>query len=97
MVVGISVQGFFKSNEIRGNQFGTLVNQLEKGVLRVGARFSPDNGARLVIDWLTIAAHAFSVALHDALLQVRSQFLQVLRVGNQCLAFGPVKVVVPNA
>jgi len=75
VVVRISVQGLFKSNEIRGNQFGALVDQLEKGMLRVGARFAPNDGARLIIDWLTIATHAFSVAFHDALLQVRSQFL----------------------
>ena len=34
------------SQEIRGDQFGSLVNELVKGMLAIGSGFSPDNRAR---------------------------------------------------
>ncbi len=69
IVVGSDrVQGLAESDEVAGNQFGTLVNELVEGVLAVGTRLSPDNGSGLIVYHPPFQVNMFSIALHIELL-----------------------------
>lgn len=59
-----------RCQEITGDQLGALVDQLVEGVLAVGARLTPDDGASLVVNRLAVAIHVLAVGLHVALLEV---------------------------
>jgi hypothetical protein len=96
VVVLVLVQRLLETNEVCRDQFGTLMNELKKGMLRVGSWLSPNDGSGLVANWFAIAANALAVAFHDTLLQVRRQFLQILGIRYQGFSLGPIKVVVPN-
>src|SRR5690606_12438141 len=97
MVLPDRVMGLGWRNEITGNQFGALVYQLIKCVLSIGAGLSPDDGTGLVVDRRAVTVHVFAVALHVTLLEVGSEPVQVLVVGQDGVGFGVKKVVIPNA
>src|SRR5690606_28882604 len=84
-------------DEVARNQLGTLVDELIKGMLAVGARLAPNDGAGLVIHRIAFAVHVFAVTFHIALLEVRRKPMQILVVGEDSLCFGVEKVVVPHA
>jgi hypothetical protein len=50
-------------DEVAGDQFRSLVNQLIKGVLPVGAGFAPDNRAGLPARRSAVPVNIFSVAI----------------------------------
>ncbi len=67
--------------EICGNHFGPLMDQLIKGMLAICPRLSPDNGATLIIDPLTISIYRFPVTLHISLLKICGEPVHVLVIG----------------
>ena len=84
-------------NEVGRNQPGTLVDQLEEAVLRVGAGLAPDHSAGGIVDRDAITGDPFAVALHVQLLQEGREMLEVLVVGDHRLGVGPAEIVVPDA
>jgi len=63
-----------RREKIDGNDARALMQELIKGVLPVGSRLAPDDGARgVVVDDPTLAVDALAVALHVALLEVRGK------------------------
>ena len=47
MVIADRVLALGRGQEIAGNQLGPLMDELVEGMLAVGARLSPDDGAGL--------------------------------------------------
>src|SRR5262249_22801469 len=84
-------------DEVTWDQPRALVDELIKGVLAVGSRFTPVNGTSLVIYLVTIEGNGLSVTLHGQLLQIRREPLQVLLVGKNCDRRSVEEVDVPNA
>ena len=60
-------------NEVNRHDRGSLVNQLVKTVLTVGARFTPIDRSRFVGDVLPALGDVFAVGLHGELLEVRGK------------------------
>ena len=83
-------------DEVGGDQLGALVDQLVEGVLAVGAGFAPEHLARLARHRGTVPAHRLAVRLHRQLLQVGGEPVEVLRVGQHCVAGGAQEVDVPD-
>lgn len=82
--------------EVTGDQLGALVDQLIEGVLAVGTRLTPDDGAGLVVNRLAVAIHVLAVGLHVALLEVGREAVHVLIVRQDGFGLGTVEVVVPQ-
>ncbi len=57
-------------DKITRHHFSTLVNQLIKRVLTVGAWFAPDNWAGLVIHGVAVTVNVFTVGIQGPLLEV---------------------------
>jgi hypothetical protein len=55
MVVTDRVVADGRRQEVAGDQLGALVDQLVEGVLAVGTRLTPDDGAGLVVNRLAVA------------------------------------------
>ena len=70
MVIADGVVADGRRQEVAGDQLGAPVDQLVEGVLAVGARLTPDDGAGLVVDRVAVAIHVLAVGLHVALLEV---------------------------
>ena len=64
---------FAGGDEIGGHQPRPLVQQLEKRMLRIGARRAPYNRPGVVVDGLAVARHALAARFHVELLQERGQ------------------------
>jgi hypothetical protein len=56
--------------EIAGYYLGTLMYELVKGMLPVRTRFSPDDGARLIVHLTALAVDIFPIGFHVSLLKV---------------------------
>src|SRR5437870_3511863 len=84
-------------DEVTGDEFGPLMDQLVEGVLAVGSRLAPVDGAGLVGDFRPIKGDVFAVALHRQLLQIGRKSLQVLLVRQYGNRLGTEEVVVPDA
>jgi hypothetical protein len=55
------VMAFSRQDEIGGNQFRALMDELEKGVLSIGTRFSKENWTGRVIHVLAIPSNGLAV------------------------------------
>src|SRR3984885_2557401 len=75
MVPSKGIEGLLKTDEVTGNQPGSLVDQLVERVLPVGSRLAPVNGAGVVVDALAFEGDVFPVAFHGELLQVGGKAL----------------------
>jgi AsmA protein len=96
VVIAFRIQRLGEANEVARNHFGSLVNQLIEGVLAVGARLAPVDGARLIIDMRAVDGNGFSVALHRQLLQISGKPLEVLVVGQHGNRLRVEEIVVPD-
>jgi len=84
------------SDEITGDKFCSLMNQLIEGMLTVGAWFSPDDGTCLVGDRFATAINALAIAFHVSLLEVCWEAMEILVVGENGMGFCTKEVVVPD-
>ena len=97
-VVAAQVAAFFKrGDEVDRGDVGTLVQQLEEGVLTVDAGFAPNNRGGFVADCFAVEGNLFAVALHVELLDEFGQSVEVLVVGSDDVAAAAVVVDVPDA
>ncbi len=51
------VVGVDGSDEVTGDQLGALVDQLIEGMLAIGARLTPDNGASGIVHLVAGSSH----------------------------------------
>ena len=87
-----------KPDEVRRDEAGALVHELEEGVLAIGARLAPvdfpggrggNRGA--------VTAHGLAVGFHSQLLQVGREAAEVLGIGEHGVGLGAEEVGVPDA
>ena len=83
--------------EVAGNEFRSLVDELVERMLTVRAGLAPDDRTGGVIDALVVDVDALAVALHIALLQVGGEPTKILVVGEYRDGFGVPEVVVPDS
>src|SRR5438874_4178839 len=89
-------QRLAERDEIARNQSRALMDQLIKGVLSVGSRFTPEDGTRVVGDGFSIECHILAVALHGQLLEVGGEALEILFVREHRDGLRFEEVGVPN-
>ncbi len=85
------------SDEISGDQLGTLVDELVESMLSVGSSLTPDDGSRLVVDALRVLGDEFTVGFHVTLLEVIGELVHVLIVRQDGLGLSTEEVDVPDA
>ena len=91
------IESFHGSEEIAGDQFSALVDQLVEGVLAVGTRLSPNNRTSTPSDGFAVTIHSLAVAFHVALLEVGGEAVEILIVRQDGVSLGVVEVVVPDS
>src|SRR5690606_9563331 len=84
-----------RRDKVAGDQPGSLVNELEKRMLTVGAGLSPDYRPGLISHRIPIPSGLFPVAFHIALLKIRREAVQVLIVRENGLGMCIAKVGIP--
>ncbi|CNU64367.1 Uncharacterised protein [Salmonella enterica subsp. enterica serovar Bovismorbificans] len=89
--------GDSRGDKITRHHFSTLVNQLIKRVLTVGAWFAPDNWACLVIHGVAATVNVFTVGFHVTLLEVGGETVHILVVRQNGFGFRAEEIVVPDA
>ncbi len=76
--------------EVAGDDLGALVQQLEEGVLAVGAGLTPDDRPGRARHRLALQRHALAEALHVELLEMGGQPCEALVIGQDGVAgIGP--------
>src|SRR5690606_3344400 len=83
------------SDEVTGDQFGALMNQLVERMLPVGSRFTSNDRSGLIRHALAVTINVFPVAFHIALLKISGKPMQVLIVWQNGMAFCVKEIVVP--
>ena len=78
LVVLDRVVGFCCQDEVGGDELRALVQQLEEGVLGVGAGLAEEDGACRVLHVVAGSGNSLSVGLHGELLQVGGEAVHVL-------------------
>ena len=85
-----------EGKEVRGDQAGTLVDQLVESVLAVSAGLAPEHFTGCVVDEGAVRANGLAVGLHGQLLQVCGEAVQVLVVGQNRVGLSTQEVHVPD-
>src|SRR5262245_5494469 len=80
MVATERIECLVERYEVARNESRSLVDQLIKGMLAVGPRLTPVNGAGVTRHLRTIECNMFAVALHCQLLEISRESLQVLLI-----------------
>src|SRR5215813_1889030 len=80
MMVVQGVQRVGERDEIGGNELGSLVDELVKGVLTVGSWLAPVDRTSLIIYLSSIYGDVLAVALHRQLLEIGREALKVLLI-----------------
>ena len=68
-------------DEIAGDQFRSLMNQLIEGMLPIRPGFAPNHRASLIVHFTPAPVNELSIALHIPLLKVGWEAVQVLVIG----------------
>jgi len=85
LVVVNGVVGLGGQDEVGGNELGALVEELEEGVLGVGAGLAEQDGAGGVLDIVSAAGDSLAVGFHGKLLKVGGEAVHVLVVAGKGL------------
>src|ERR1700720_1137623 len=86
-----------EADEIAGNKFGTLMDQLIERMLTIGARLAPDNRAGLIVHRPAFEIHMFAVALHLQLLQIGWKAREGCRIGHDSNCLRREEIIIPNS
>ncbi len=97
VVVRVGPGRLGRDQEVHRHDLRALVQQLEEGVLAVGAGFAPHDRAGGEADGAAIDVHRLAVALHVELLEVGREAAEALVVGNYGLGREAQGVAVPHA
>src|SRR5690606_20985099 len=82
-------------NEITWNEACTLMNQLIKRMLPIGARLAPYDRTRGIGDSPARTVDRLAVALHIALLEISRKSMQILVIRQNSFRFRTKKIAVP--
>ena len=96
MVFGQVVTWVLHQQQIAGHQVSTLVQQLEEGMLHIGAHTTPDHRSTAGRQKVAGCIHALAIAFHVQLLQVGRQQLQALVVGHDGVGLGTQYLAIPD-
>src|SRR5579862_8647753 len=96
MVPAERIQRLVKRDEVAGYESGPLMNQLVEGMLAIGSRLAPIDGAGRVSDLCAVEGDVFAVALHRQLLQVGWESLQILLIRQHGDCLRTEEIVVPE-
>ena len=96
MVIPDWIVRFQGNQEIAGYYRGALMHELVKGMLSVRARFSPDDGPRLIVHLTALAVDILPVGFHVCLLQICGKPVQILIIGENGMGLDSEKIVVPD-
>src|ERR1044072_9310479 len=97
MMVANRVMAIGRRYKIAGDQNSSLVYQLVKGMLAIGAWFAPNNRTGIVPYGFTPAVNAFTIAFHVALLKIGGKAMHVLIVRQNGFGLAIEEVGVPKA
>src|SRR5437763_5290800 len=91
------VQGLVKADEVAGDEFCALVDELVECMLPICAGLSPDDGPGLVVHLPALQINMLSVTLHIKLLKVGTETVEIMVIGQDRNRLSAEKVVVPDA
>ena len=95
MVAGQRKVRFPEGDEVAGDEFAALMQQLEKRMLAIGAGRAPENRVGRVIDGQAVPVGPLAVAFHFKLLEVRGQQGKRVAVGENAVAVRMEEIGVP--
>ena len=84
-------------DEITRNEPRSLVDQLIKRMLSVGAGLPPENWAGIIRDLFPVKRYMLAVTLHRQLLKIRREPFQILFLGKNGDRLCIKEVSVPNS
>src|SRR5690349_8764080 len=96
MMVANWVMAIGRRYKIAGYKNGSLVYELIKCVLAIGAGFAPNNRTGIVPNVFTSAVNAFAIAFHVALLKIGGKAMHVLVVRENGLRLAIEEVGIPK-
>ena len=96
MLLAHRVQRLGEGDEVAGDQPGSLMDQLIKRMLAVGARLTPIDWPGVAGDAVAVEGNVLAVTLHCQLLKIGGEALQILLVGEYADGLGAKEVGVPN-
>src|ERR1700748_461545 len=96
MLFAQRIMGNSRSNKIAGYQTCTLMYQLIKSVLRVGARCAPYNRRGIIVYALFVPVNIFTVTFHICLLKISREPVHILVVRKNSVCFGAKELHVPD-
>ncbi len=83
-------------DEVGGDEFGALMQQLEERVLCIGGRFTEEDGTGRVLDVVACSSDCLAIRLHGQLLQVGRESVHVLVERCNKVSLGAKEVRVPD-
>src|SRR6516165_219611 len=96
MLLAHRVQRLGEGDEVAGDQPGSLMDQLIKRMLAVGAGLTPIDWPGVAGDAVAVERHMLAVTLHRQLLEIGGEALEILLVREYADGLGAKEVVVPN-
>lgn len=84
-------------HEVTGNHACSLMNELVKCMLPIGARLSPHNRTSIVVHTRSFLGNVFAIRFHVTLLEVGSKAVHILVIGQKCMGFTSVAVYIPHS
>src|SRR6516225_1370421 len=84
-------------DEIARYEPRTLMDQLIKGMLAVGARLTPIDRPRIIVDCDPVDCHMLAIALHGQLLEIGWKTLQILLIRQHGNSLRREEIIVPHA
>ena len=95
MAVGVGRRR--RDQEVEGNDLGSLMDELEEGVLAVGAGLAPNHRPGRRIGGRAVELDVLAVALHLQLLEIGGKAPEPLVVGDHAMGRVAEDVAVPDA
>src|SRR5215467_9475736 len=85
-----------ETDQITGDQFCSLVDQLVEGVLSVSSGLAPNDRPGLIADGLSIQVYVLAVTFHLKLLKIGRKAFEVVGILHYNDTLPTEKVVVPD-
>lgn len=96
--IGYWIVSLHRCYEIAGNYMRALMDELEEGVLPIGARLSPNDWTGGIRHRLGIAfRHRLPIAFHVTLLEISSKSMQILIVRQNGVSACIIEIGIPDA
>src|SRR6516164_4546026 len=96
MLLAHRVQRLGEGDEVAGDQPGSLMDQLVKRMLAVGAGLTPKDWPGVAYDTVAVERYVLAVTIHRQLLEKAGKRFRILLVGEYADGLGAKEVGVPN-